>query len=295
MPSARSIIVSEAGDHGSLARPRSIGIMRTPLLCRNATDWPWVTRSRVPFVRPRNQRERRLGEDGRRVAQRPSRHRGGEGSAASRWACGRQAPWPGQPSSWSSTEQDSAEYQLHQRQKLEEMLRTSGGFSHAVVAACRIKFYRRFRALRGILPRDAEIVCAGARQGTEVEVLRDLGFRRAYGIDLNPGPENPLVRSGDFMRLDVPDSAVDLFYSNYVDHAFDLQAFFAEHTRAIKPEGYVLYDLSVHQRYRDPFAAVTWESEKELLRIMRQHFGSTVRLEREQAWTWILLRGRAGS
>jgi SAM-dependent methyltransferase len=197
----------------------------------------------------------------------------------------------GQPIVYRDYE-DYAEYQLHQRQKLEEMLRSSGGFSNAVVAAYRMKFYRRFRALRRLLSSDAQILCAGARQGTEVEVLRDLGFAQAYGIDLNPGPENPLVRSGDFMRLDVPDSSLDLLYSNCVDHAFDLEAFFAEHARAIKPEGYVLYDLPVHQRQHDPFAAVAWEQEEELLRLMRRHFVSTVRLEREQAWMWILLRGK---
>lgn len=189
--------------------------------------------------------------------------------------------------------EDYTEYQLHQRQKLEEMLRSTGGFSNAVVAEYRIKFYRRFRALRCLLPADARILCAGARQGTEVEVLRDLGFARADGIDLNPGPENSLVRPGDFMHLDVPDSSVDLLYSNCVDHAFDLEAFFAEHARAIKPEGYVLYDLPVHQRQQDPFAAVAWESEEELLRLMRRHFGSTIRLEQDRAWTWILLRGKA--
>ena len=39
------------------------------------------------------------------------------------------------------------------------------------------------------------------------EVLRQLGFRNAYGIDLNPGPENELVRVGDFNRLEETDGS----------------------------------------------------------------------------------------
>ena len=76
-------------------------------------------------------------------------------------------------------------------------------------------------------------MCCGARQGTEVEVLRDLGFRSAYGIDLNSGPENPYVVPGDFMKLDAEDGSLDLIYSNCLDHAFDLPALAAEHARAI--------------------------------------------------------------
>ena len=87
------------------------------------------------------------------------------------------------------------------------------------------------------------IVCLGARQGTEVEVLRDLGFQRAIGVDLNPGPANPLVVEGDFHQLDLPDQSVDLVYSNSLDHAFDLNLFFAEAKRVLRPGGYALYDV----------------------------------------------------
>ena len=129
------------------------------------------------------------------------------------------------------------EYLEHQRQKLDEILHIGRGFSNAAVAETRSRFYRRFRHLVRLVPRDAVILCLGARQGTEVEVLRELGFRNAYGIDLNPGPENDLVRPGDFNRLDEPDDSVDVVYSNSLDHAPDLDAFFSEHARVLRPQG----------------------------------------------------------
>lgn len=185
------------------------------------------------------------------------------------------------------------EYVVHQQQKLEEILKIDGGFSNAVVATYRLKFYRRFRHVVGLLPRSAEILCLGARLGTEVEVLRDLGFANANGIDLNPGPDNSLVRVGDFQHLDVPDASVDLVYTNCLDHAFDLDAFFAEQARVLKPTGYALYDFP--QRNDDgpaPFEAVVWESDTPILSMMMSRFGEVVHRESEEGWQWFLVRRR---
>jgi SAM-dependent methyltransferase len=183
------------------------------------------------------------------------------------------------------------EYVTHQRQKLDEMLKIAGGLENRVVARYRVKFYRRFRHLSDILPGSATILCLGARLGTEVEVLRDLGFENATGIDLNPGPDNPLVEVGDFNNLDAADASVDLVYTNCIDHAFDLDAFFAEHARVLKPDGYALYDLP--HRNDDgpaPFESVVWADDEIVLNRMSEHFGDVVRSESEPAWEWFLLR-----
>lgn len=184
------------------------------------------------------------------------------------------------------------EYVEHQRQKLDEILRLGHGFSNAAVAEARARFYRRFRHLVRLLPRDALCLCLGARQGTEVEVLRELGFRCAYGIDLNPGPENELVRVGDFNRLQEADASVDLVYSNSLDHALDLEAFFSEHARVLKPHGFALYD--VHQDYRPgepaPFEASLWLRREDVLVRALRHFRRLLRLQAEPDWTWMLLQ-----
>jgi SAM-dependent methyltransferase len=183
------------------------------------------------------------------------------------------------------------EYVVHQRQKLEEIL-VSGGFANASVSAYRRRFYRRFRHLIRRLPADAVIVCLGARQGTEVEVLRELGFRNAYGIDLNPGPENPLVQEGDFNRIDAADDSVDLVYSNSLDHAFDLDRFFAEHRRVLKPDGFALYDI--HTAYQPgekaAFEATLWTRQEHVVKRALDHFRRILKLEAAGDWTWLLLQ-----
>jgi SAM-dependent methyltransferase len=184
------------------------------------------------------------------------------------------------------------EYVEHQRQKLQEILRIGRGFTNASVAEARLRFYRRFRHLVRIVPRDATILCLGARQGTEVEVLRELGFRNAHGIDLNPGPDNKLVREGDFNRLAEADRSIDLVYSNSVDHAPDLDAFFAEHARVLKPAGFALYD--VHRDYvpgeEAAFEASLWLRREDVLVRALQHFERLRRLQAEPDWTWMLFQ-----
>ena len=184
------------------------------------------------------------------------------------------------------------EYVTHQKQKLDEMLKMKGGFSNRDVLNFRLKFYRRFKHLRKLLPRNAAILCAGARQGTEVEVLRDLGFKNSYGIDLNPGPNNPLVKPGDFMHLDNPDASLDMLYTNCVDHAFDLDGFFKEHARALKPDGYVIYDIGVNlEEGGGPFEAIAWKRTEDVFAMLLKHFNEIVRVEREPMWMWVLMHG----
>jgi hypothetical protein len=180
------------------------------------------------------------------------------------------------------------EYLTHQKEKLNQILHLHGAFSGKVVGAYRSQFQRRFRHLRPYLPRDARIMCAGARQGTEVEVLRDLGYRNAYGIDLNPGPNNPYVQAGDFMKTGLPDASIDMVYTNCIDHAFDLNQFFQEHHRIIKPRGYALYDISLDKA--GGFEASQWENEWALLNQLSSLFPQIVKAERDHQWLWVLLR-----
>jgi SAM-dependent methyltransferase len=188
------------------------------------------------------------------------------------------------------------EYVVHQRQKLDEMLKLHGGLANSAVAAYRRKFFRRFRPLVGLLPRSATILCLGARLGTEVEVLRDLGFANARGIDLNPGPENPFVDVGDFHHLDAGEASVDLVYTNCVDHAFELDAFFDEQQRVLKPDAYALYDFPTTNAGSDAaFESVVWADDEVVLEKIVPRFREVVLRERDGAWEWLLLRGKASA
>jgi len=185
------------------------------------------------------------------------------------------------------------EYLTHQKLKFDELLKTKGGFTNVDILNFRMKFYRRFRHLPELLPSDAKILCCGARQGTEVEVLRDLGYVNSRGIDLNPGVDNPWVNPGDFMKLDTADNSLDLLYTNCVDHAFDLDAFFKEHARALKPDGYALYELGANMEGGGgPFEAVSWDRTEDVFVKMLGIFGQLIRVERDEEWLWILMRGK---
>jgi SAM-dependent methyltransferase len=182
------------------------------------------------------------------------------------------------------------EYVVHQQQKLDEIVKAHGGFSRKTILFFRLRFFSRFRVLRRLLPKEAVVVCAGAREGTEVAVLRELGFAKAYGIDLNPGEENKLVQKGDFMNLENSDASVDLFYSNCADHAFDLEAFFAEHARVVKRDGYAIYEFSISGGHRGAFESVMWKREEDIVLMALKYFKHLVRAERDSHWLWIMLR-----
>lgn len=183
------------------------------------------------------------------------------------------------------------EYLIHQAEKFNEIVKLLGGISNQGIRAYRSRFYRRFHYIQRILPKSAKILCLGARDGTEVEVLRDLGFKHAMGIDLNPGPDNPLVKKGDFMALEYADNSLDMIYSNCLDHAFDLDKFFQEHARVLRPGGFALYDVAVQgQAGGASFEAVKWESDEGVILLILKHFQKLLKVETEADWKWLLVQ-----
>ena len=182
-----------------------------------------------------------------------------------------------------------SDYLVHQKQKFTEILKLRGGLSSQDLLSYRIKFFKRFRFLKKILPWEANILCLGARQGTEVEVLRDLGFKNSVGIDLNPGPCNEYVFYGDFMKTPFKSHSFDLLYTNCLDHSFDLSSFFQEQVRILKTGGFALLDLPV-QDTLGPFESVEWKSESVLRRFISQFFPILIKTKTEKNWKWLLLK-----
>jgi hypothetical protein len=78
-----------------------------------------------------------------------------------------------------------------------------------------------------------------------------------------------------------------------VDHAFDLDAFFAEHARAIKPDGYALYEIPLQDG--GAFEAVEWKSDETVFLLMLQYFRGVIKVETEGKWKWMLLKGKQTS
>jgi SAM-dependent methyltransferase len=182
------------------------------------------------------------------------------------------------------------EYVTHQAQKYDEILARLGGFSNLHITQWRMVFFNSLKALMSILPRDAKILCVGARQGTEVEVLRDLGFCNAIGCDLNPGPANPYVIPGDFMKHHYPDGAFDAVYSNAIDHAFDLDDFFKEQARIVRSGGYGVFDFADFASIggSSDFEVQSWDNTDEPVGVMRRHFPSVISDQMSGKWRTVI-------
>jgi SAM-dependent methyltransferase len=128
------------------------------------------------------------------------------------------------------------------------------------------EFQRRFRDC-GPLREARSVLCLGARLGTEVRALRDLGLF-AVGIDLNPGADNPYVLSGDFHALQFADRSVDAVYTNALDHAFDLEGIVGEVARVLRPGGLFVVDmpLGFEQGYiPGDYEALIWRDPETLV------------------------------
>lgn len=179
------------------------------------------------------------------------------------------------------------QYLKIQRHKFDRFVRLHGAFSRKLIFSIRVRFYSRFKMLPKWLSKDARIVCLGARQGTEVEVLRDIGFKNAYGVDVYPGPDNPFVRKGDFMRMDNEDSSVDLIYSNSIDHVYDLDQFYKEQARIIKPDGFVLFEFALHGSM-GTYESVHWDDVDVPIKKLTEYFGEIVNTGTDEEWKWVL-------
>jgi SAM-dependent methyltransferase len=101
------------------------------------------------------------------------------------------------------------------------------------------------------------VLCLGARLGTEVRALHALG-KFAVGLDLNPGKNNRYVLSGDFHSVIFADGSVDAIYTNALDHVYDLNRVVSEVKRLLWPGGIFIFDHLVG--YEEGFVPGEYES-----------------------------------
>ncbi len=147
---------------------------------------------------------------------------------------------------------DYEEYLAHQSSKLERI----EDRLEETEAEDLAEFERRFSGCTPL--REARnVLCLGARLGTEVRALHRLGHF-AVGIDLNPGESNHYVLPGDFHHIVFPDGAVDAVYCNALDHVFDLEKLLAEIRRLLRPGGLFVADLL--QGFDEGFTPGRYES-----------------------------------
>lgn len=123
------------------------------------------------------------------------------------------------------------EYCAHQAQKRDRM---KPGALEAYETTFLAALHPRLAAVA--LARGTSVVCLGARGGAEVRAWLSLGCV-AIGIDLNPGPENPYVVTGDFHALPYADGTVGAVFTNALDHCYDFTRVIAEVRRVLADDG----------------------------------------------------------
>jgi SAM-dependent methyltransferase len=131
------------------------------------------------------------------------------------------------------------------------------------------------------------VLCLGARIGTEVKAFLDLGAD-AIGIDLNPGENNQYVVYGDFHDLQFSSGSLDVVYTNSLDHAFDIDRIAKEVLRVLKRDGIFVLE-AVHGRDQgiNPgfFESFFWKNIDELVRAL-ESAGFTVTQRTPIAAPW---------
>jgi SAM-dependent methyltransferase len=118
----------------------------------------------------------------------------------------------------------------------------------------------------------ASVLCLAARQGTEVKAFHDLGCF-AVGLDLNPGPDNPLVLPGDFHNVPFPTASVDVIFTNSFDHSFDPTKLIGEIIRLLKPGGVLVLEAiqgEANASTPDYYASFWWTKIDDLLALLEK-------------------------
>jgi SAM-dependent methyltransferase len=165
------------------------------------------------------------------------------------------------------------EYLAHQAAKLERI-------SHRLEENEERTFQEFVDRLSGCAPLKPmrSVLCLGARTGAEVRALIRLGHF-AVGIDLNPGPRNTYVLTGDFHGLVFADDSIDAVYTNSLDHVFDLRRLLDEVRRVLRPGGIFVAELLAG--YEEGFTpgdyeATHWRTVESMVARIRDEGGLDV-------------------
>jgi SAM-dependent methyltransferase len=107
------------------------------------------------------------------------------------------------------------------------------------------------------------VLCLGARDGTEVQAFLDNGFF-AVGLDLLP-KSYAFVLQGDFQKIPYPDNALDVIFTNSIDHTHDIDQFLSEIQRVLKPMGAFIADFGpAVNTFTDRWASCRWKKFEDI-------------------------------
>lgn len=169
---------------------------------------------------------------------------------------------------------DHAAYVAHQASKLNPrsaLALSQGSYINA--------FTREFTAIASFVKPVAQwggaALCLGARRGSEVLALRQLGIEHAWGVDVQPGPRAAgsfavpglvgVVIPGDFMNLPFLDGVFRLLYTNSVDHVISLSGFAAECARVAASAAVFIIRLAKVNPPMGRWEACAWDDWSEVI------------------------------
>jgi SAM-dependent methyltransferase len=132
------------------------------------------------------------------------------------------------------------------------------------------------------------VLCLGARFGGEVRAFTRLGAL-AIGLDLNPGRDNLFVLPGDVHKLQFADSCFDVVYTNILDHIFDVEKFFQEIRRVLKPGGKAYFEVNLEKPTR--YEAVDVSDERATMGLLARSFAVVGKTEVHNKTSYVDWRG----
>lgn len=172
------------------------------------------------------------------------------------------------------------EYVRHQQSKFQYLDLTEYDRNY------RLQLGERLKSLAS-LKKGANVLCLGARQGTEVKAFLDLGCF-AVGIDLCPGKDNKYVLHGDFHDLQFASESADIIFTNSFDHVFNADKMIGEIKRVLKPDGLLIIE-AIHGEAQstapDHYASFWWQCVDDLVALLAKHdFKPGQRTSFSQPW-----------
>lgn len=158
------------------------------------------------------------------------------------------------------------EYLRHQKSKLDGGIK----FDLAKYDAEYRKGLKERLESTSITWKGKNVLCLGARTGTEVKSFLDVGCF-AVGVDLNTGKDNKYVVTGDFHNLQFPNKTVNVAFTNSLDHVYRIQKFLSEVTRVLVPGGLFIVELEGKKdKDADQWASLHWDSDEPLIKLFNE-------------------------
>jgi SAM-dependent methyltransferase len=131
------------------------------------------------------------------------------------------------------------------------------------------------------------VLCLGARLGTEVKAFQDLRCF-AIGIDINPGKNNKYVLYGDFHNVQFPDGSLDAIFTNSLDHVYDIKAVISEIIRLLKSNGLLIIEAVAGSENKRPlglYESFSWQKVDDLVGLFEKFkFRLLKRFEFDYPW-----------